>query len=230
MNAAADHRPRVAAERRDRMCRHLMQSALHAMVARGTAALPLDAVLDAAGVSRATFYKYFADVPAVVQAMGVALSDELIAALDPLVKDHDDPAARLSCGLHGGLLAVQALPALGLLLAHTGWPAVELGPQHALHRLVGADLVRGMNRRRFVRMDLPLALELLTGTMLAGVARLSAADPPADLVPQVVAAALRQLGLDPAEARRLAKQPVTLPVPAAPSWLASLIRADDPPR
>lgn len=219
MSQPDDHRPRVAAERRDRMRRHLLESAWRAVQSHGSAALPLEALLAEAQVSRATFYKYFADVPAVVRAMAVEVSDELIAALDPLVKAHDDPAARLACGLLGSLRAVQARPALGLLLAGAGWPAVDLGPQHALHRLVGADLERGMKKRRFVRMDLSLALDLMQAAAIAAAHRLAMPDVPPDLVPQAVSAALRQLGLPADEAQALARLPLDLPTPPPGSWL-----------
>lgn len=228
MTDTADHRPRVAAERRDRMRRHLLASAWRAVQAHGSATLPLDALLAEAQVSRATFYKYFADVAAVVQAMAVEVSDELIAALDPLVKAHDDPAARLACGLLGSLRAVQARPALGLLLTGAGWPAVDLGPQHALHRLVGTDLERGMKKRRFVRMDLPLALDLMQAAAIAGAHRLAMPDVPADLVPQAVSAALRQLGLPADEAQALARLPLELPAPPTGSWLEQAPEAAHP--
>ena len=57
--AHADHRPRVAAERRTRMRRKLVESALFVFAEKGVDASVIEDVIAAAGVSRGTFYNYF---------------------------------------------------------------------------------------------------------------------------------------------------------------------------
>ena len=56
---ATDHRPRVAAERRARMRRKLVESALLVFAEKGVDASVIEDVIAAAGVSRGTFYNYF---------------------------------------------------------------------------------------------------------------------------------------------------------------------------
>jgi len=57
--ARSDHRPRVAAERRARMRRKLVESALLVFAGKGVDASVIEDVIVAAGVSRGTFYNYF---------------------------------------------------------------------------------------------------------------------------------------------------------------------------
>ena len=203
-----DHRPAVAAARRDRMRTHLIESALRSVLVHGSVAVPLEALLQQAEVSRGTFYKYFPDVPALVQTAAAALSDELIASLHPMVQAHDDPAQRLAAGLSGVLDLVRRAPLLGHLLGGTGWPAVQPGEEHAFNRLVRSDVERGQRTRRFARMDVSLAMELLAAHVVAAARRLADGGDPAQLTRQTVAALLRCLGVDDGEARSLARRPV----------------------
>lgn len=205
---AADHRPAVAAARRDRTRAHLIESALRAVMAQGSVAVPLEVLLEQAEVSRGTFYKYFPDVPALVQTMASSLSDELIASLHPMIQSIEDPAERLATGMLGVLGLVQRAPMLGHLLASTGWPLVQPGEEHAFHRLVRSDVARGQRTRRFIRMDTSLAMELLAAHVVAASRRLAGDGDSARLARQTVAALLRCLGVDAQDARRLARSPL----------------------
>lgn len=210
VSPAPDHRPAVAAARRDRMRAHLIESALRAVLAQGSVGVPLEALLAQADVSRGTFYKYFPDVQSLVQTMASALSDELIASLHPLVQSVDDPAQRLAAGMWAVLGLVQRAPLLGQLLASTGWPQVQPDEAHAFHRLVRSDVERGQRLRRFARMDPSLAMELLAAHVVAASRRLASDGDAAQLTRQTVASLLRCLGVDDRDARLLAQRPVRL--------------------
>ena len=58
-SALPDHRTRVAAERRARMHRKLVESALLVFAEKGVDASVIEDVIAAADVSRGTFYNYF---------------------------------------------------------------------------------------------------------------------------------------------------------------------------
>lgn len=206
--SGGDHRPAVAAARRDRMRAHLIEAGLRAVLAEGSVAVPLEKLLEQADVSRATFYKYFPDVQTLVQSVASTVSDELIASLHPTVAAIDDPAQRLATGMLGVLGLVQRAPMLGQLFTHAGWPWVQPDEAHAFHRLVRSNVERGQRTRRFVRMDLPLAMGLLAAHVMAASRRLAQGGNTAQLATQTVAALLRCLGVDDLEARRLARSPV----------------------
>lgn len=204
----SDHRPAVAAARRDRMRTHLVESGLRAVLAQGALNVSLETLLAQADVSRGTFYKYFPDVPTLVQCLATALSGELIAALHPMVEPIEDPAERLATGMLAVLGLVQRAPMLGQLLAHSSWPMVLPDEDHPFLKLVSKDVERGQRLRRFARMDLPLAMELLAAHVVAASRRLAGGGEATPLARQTVAALLRCLGVDDGEARRLADRPV----------------------
>lgn len=222
---AADHRPGVAAARRDRTRAHLVESALRVVLAQGALTVPLEALLEQAEVSRGTFYKYFPDVQALVQTMASALSDELISSLHPMLEVVDDPAQRLATGMLGVLGLVQRAPMLGHLLASTGWPLVQPDDEHAFRRLVRSDVERGQRTRRFVRMDPSLAMELLAAHVVAASRRLAGDGDSARLATQTVEALLRCLGVDAQDARRLARKPPRYS-DARPGPLLRLVASD----
>jgi AcrR family transcriptional regulator len=94
-----DHRPRVAAERRERMRARLLASAMRLVAEKGPAATSIDDVISAAEVSRGTFYKYFPSPDALVRELAIAIANELIGMVEPVVLSYADPAERVSSGI-----------------------------------------------------------------------------------------------------------------------------------
>src|SRR6185369_14516799 len=97
--AIQDHRPRVAAERRERMRSRLLSSALQLIAEQGPAATSIDDVIAAAEVSRGTFYKYFPSPEALVQELALEVAKDLVYLADPVVQEREDPAERVACGI-----------------------------------------------------------------------------------------------------------------------------------
>ena len=93
---ATDHRPRVAAERRARMRRKLVESALLVFAEKGVDASVIEDVIAAAGVSRGTFYNYFRTNVELLVAAIQALGNEVVDLVESRVKAFPSPAARLS--------------------------------------------------------------------------------------------------------------------------------------
>src|SRR5689334_266328 len=94
-----DHRPRVAAERRERMHNRLVESALVVFGQRGVDATIVDELIRTAGVSRGTFYNYFRTNEDVLVAVSVAVSNEMLRLVDPFAHAEADPAARIAVGM-----------------------------------------------------------------------------------------------------------------------------------
>src|SRR4030095_10645030 len=83
-----DHRPRVAAERRERMRSRLLSSALQLVAAQGPSSTSIDDVIAAAEVSRGTFYKYFPSPEALVQELAFEVAKDLVYMADPVGRGH----------------------------------------------------------------------------------------------------------------------------------------------
>jgi TetR/AcrR family transcriptional regulator, ethionamide resistance regulator len=209
-----DHRPRVAAERRERMRSRLLSSALQLVAAKGPAATSIDDVIAAAEVSRGTFYKYFSSPQALVQELAFELATDLVHLADPVVRERDDPAERVACGIR--LVARLALqhPAAAGFLVQLGWPDTQ-GQENALLDFVRRDLAEGMKRGRFREMPMPLALNIVSGAVIGAIHCMLKPSCEADFAEMTAAAALRALGVAGRTADALAYRPLK-PVTAFP--------------
>lgn len=197
-----DHRPRVAAQRRERMRSRLLSSALELVAAQGPAATSIDDVIAAAEVSRGTFYKYFLSPQALVQELAYEVAKDLVCLADPVVRERDDPAERVACGIR--LVARLALhhPAAAGFLVQLGWPDTQ-GP-NVLLDFVRRDLAEGIKRGRFREMPMPLALNMVSGAVIGAIhCMLKPACEP-DFAEMTAAAALRALGVPGKSADALA--------------------------
>lgn len=201
-----DHRPRVAAERRERMRARLLASAMRLVAEKGPAATSIDDVISAAEVSRGTFYKYFPSPDALVRELAVEIANELIGMADPVVRSHADPAERVSSGMR--LVARLAIdhPLAATFLARLGWPDAR-GPSMLLD-FVKRDLAEGIRQGRFIRMPIELALNIVTGAVLGATHCMLEPGCESDFAEQSAAAALRGLGLDAPSAERIANSPM----------------------
>lgn len=201
-----DHRPRVAAERRERMRARLFASAMKLVAEKGPAATSIDDVISVAEVSRGTFYKYFPSPDALVRELAVEIANELIAMAEPVVLSYADPAERVASGMR--LVARLAIdhPLAATFLVRLGWPDAR-GP-NILLEFVRRDLTEGIRQGRFTRMPVALALNIVTGAVLGATHCMLEPGCDADFAEQSAAAALRGLGLDAKSAERIANSPL----------------------
>jgi AcrR family transcriptional regulator len=201
-----DHRPRVAAERRERMRMRLLSTAIRLGAQRGPAAITIDDVVVGAEVSRGSFYKYFASTDALFRDLATQIANELIRMAEPAVLGFDDPAERVAAGIR--LVARTAIdhPTVAAFLVRLGWP--DVGGPDILLDFLRRDLDAGMRQRRFTRMPIALALNIVAGAVIGATHCMLAPGCESDFAEQTAAAALRALGLDAAEARRIATRPL----------------------
>lgn len=205
----ADHRPRVAAERRGRMRARLLECALEISAAKGPERLTVDDVIAAAEVSRGTFYKYFDAPGSLVQELAVEVSDAVIRTMHPLVEPLDDLAERMATGVRTALRLVRAHPVLGAFMVRAGWPVSER--TQAFFVVVGADLRQGIRQGRFARMHADVALNLLAGSMVGAMHSLTQGGVPRDFEEQTAGTILRALGVPAAEVAELVSRPLARP-------------------
>lgn len=195
----------------------LLAGAMALVADKGPGALSIDDVISAAEVSRGTFYKYFDSPEALVRELAVDIANELICLAEPLVQGHVDPAERVSCGMRVVSRLARVHPLAASFLVRLGWPDAR-GPQLLLD-FVERDLAQGLRQGRFVPMPMALALNIVAGSVLGAANSMLAPGCEPDFAEQSAAAALRALGLDGAEARRVA----TLPLQETPIAAGSLL-------
>jgi AcrR family transcriptional regulator len=214
---ADDHRTRVAAQRRERTRRTLLESAMLVFAERGPDASVIDEVIHTAGVSRGTFYNYFRSDDALLAAVAEEVGNQIVAIVDPVVRDLPDPGARVASGVRLVLAIARAHPRLAAFLARVGPPAV--GAQSRATASLTRDLADGIGSGRFADVDARLAVDLVIGPVLAGFHTIVTRRVPAGYVDAMARSVLQALGVPRATARRLATLPLDVPSPPADSLL-----------
>lgn len=190
---APDHRTRVAAEKRERMRRRLIESAVLVFAEKGVDASVIDDVLVAAEVSRGTFYHYFRTNAELLTATSEEIDNELLSAIEERVGGLDDPAKRIASGMRLYFHTARRYPLLAKFLSRTGFDINS--PRNRFYEFLPIHVQQGMEDGQFREMQPEAALDLIAGTGLLALSRLSAGATAADYPEQIVAVIMRGLGV-----------------------------------
>jgi AcrR family transcriptional regulator len=201
-----DHRPRVAAEKRLRMRRKLIENALLVFAEKGVDASVIEDVIGAAGVSRGTFYNYYRTNAELQLAASDELGNEIVQQIENQTRDNRSPAARICTGVRLYLGAARQFPLFARFVARLGLTAV--GPDNLVYRYLPAHLEEGMAAGEFARMPVAVALDVVLGSVLTAVKRIAANEADDDHLQAAVLAMLRGLGVAEPKAQAAADAPL----------------------
>jgi len=215
-----DHRSRVAAVRRAKTRNRLVHSAISVFADKGVDTSVIDDVIEAAGVSRGTFYNYFQSNRDLLLAVNQQLGDEIILTVEKTVANLTDPAQRVATGLGLLIQVTRDNPQLARFIAQVGLEAAS--PASSCYSYLGDQIQQGVYQGRFCECPLDISLDLLAGTTLFAVLRISQGGISNAHVHNAVASALRGLGLGAAEAAELAARPLPkIDIPASCSLMCN---------
>ncbi|CAN0625297.1 TetR/AcrR family transcriptional regulator [Burkholderia multivorans] len=189
---------------------------------KGVGASVIQDVIAAAGVSQGTFYNYFRTNQDLLVAVTQELNNELLRLIEAQVREYADPAMRIACGIRMFLHAARTYPLYARFVGATGLHSA--GPSSLLYVYLPTHIEQGLSDGRFRRTSVDVALDVIVGTSLAAVLRLTREDLPESQPEQVVAAILRGLGVDHAESEALVGVRIA-PVVAAPESLLARVQA-----
>lgn len=194
--------------KRARTRQQLLDAAMGLMATRGLQEVSILELAQAAGVSNGTFYNHFDSREALLEAVALRMAEGLATDLRPLFSRTPDPAARVA-------LATGRFMGKVLADADFGWALLRLiGTHHQMSSLISqyilTDLREGERLGRFRYASEAAALDLLLGTLLAGMRSvLEKRAGPAHFA-HIAEITLCGLGMKAAEARKLSK--LALPV------------------
>lgn len=214
----SDHRPRVAAERRERTRTRLVESAMRVFAERGTGSSVIQEVIAQAQVSQGTFYNYFRTNEDLLIAVSEELNNELLSLIEAAVGEFVDAGKRIASGVRLYLHTAREYPLFAKFMSAAGLHAA--GPSSLVYEYLPPHIAAGQETGRFADMPIEAALDLLAGTALAATVRLARGDAPPDYPEQAVAAILRGLGVPGGQAMRLVKIELPRIQPAPESLLA----------
>lgn len=180
----------------------LLSTAVRVGALKGPASLTIDDVILGAEVSRGSFYKYFPSTEALLREVATHIANELITMAEPLVVGFDDPAERVACGIRVFSRTAIDHPVVAAFIVRLGWPDVHR--PDILLDFLRRDLGTGIRQRRFARVPIALALNIVVGAVMGATHCMLAPGCERDFAEQSAAAALRALGIDAAEAKQIA--------------------------
>jgi AcrR family transcriptional regulator len=204
-HAPTDHRPRVAAERRERTRQRLVESAMLVFAEKGMGASVIQEVVTSAGVSQGTFYNYFRTNEDLLKAVTEELNNELMDIIEDVVGGIENPARRISTGIRLFLRTAQAYPILARFVG--GTRVQEASSNNQIFTLLPPDIEEGIAKGCFITTPMLVALELIAGTVLAAVVNM-ASGMDEDHPERIAEVILRALGTDASDARDIVAMPL----------------------
>ena len=206
--------------KRERTRDKLLVSAQSLLMSEGAAALGLRQITTHAGMVHASFYNYYPDVAALIGDLGELLGATHAAAMAMTGDRHDNPAVRFTRITRQTLRIVAEQQGFGRLMFDIGLPTDRLATELRLR--LKMDIEEGVTAGLFTVADADLATAIVAGAITGLALDLHRGVLCSAKIDTATAQLLTYLGLDLAEAERLAHAasdfPPTLELPMR--WLA----------
>jgi AcrR family transcriptional regulator len=203
-----NHRTRVAAEKREKMRRKLIECALVVFSRKGVDAAVVDEVIALAEVSRGTFYNYFKSNEELLLAAVQEMGFELFSLIELVVGTAKNPLERVSTALRLTMHTARRYPRFGNFYVRSNSNA---SPSTSLaHQFLKRDISEAMQLGNIKQtQDTDIAVDFIVGAALGGVQSLLARPQNVNSYPEEIAFhILLGLGVSPTSARRMVEIPI----------------------
>ena len=186
-------RAEIGRERRAQTRSQILEAGAKLLSERHAAALTVDAVVEAAGVAKGTFYYHFQSMDDLVAAVGEKLAESFDEMLAPAMLAIRDPIARLSFGFAKFLHKAIADPSWARLVVQSSQSPAVFG--HGIRAHLKADIAQAIAEGRVSIEDADLAADIVIGIWLQVARGTLERQPAANLADHALAAILRALGV-----------------------------------
>ena len=189
-------RAEIGREKRARTRAQIVEAGATLLAERPLEALTVDAVVEAAGVAKGTFYYHFQSMEELAAAVGEKLGESFDELLAPARLGLRDPIARLSFAFTQFLEKAIADPVWARLVVQSAQAPTEFARSVRAH--LKTDLSEARAQGRLTVQDVELAADIVLGIWLQvtrGTLQRRAAP---DLIGRALDAVLRALGASPA--------------------------------
>jgi AcrR family transcriptional regulator len=206
--------------KRERTRDQLLVSAQSLLMHEGAGALGLRQIMTHAGMVHASFYNYYPDVAALLGDLGELLGATHAAAMAMPSEGVEDAAARFARITRQTLRIVAEQPDFGRMMFDIGLPSYRLATELRLR--LKMDIDEGVANGLFTVADVDLATSIVAGAITGLALDLHRGVLGFDKIDPATAQLLKYLGLDAAEAERLAHAAFDFPPPPQlpMRWLA----------
>jgi AcrR family transcriptional regulator len=184
-------RAEIGREKRARTRAQIVEAALLLLAERPAEALTIDAIVEAAGVAKGTFYYHFQSVEELVAAVGAKLADSFDELLAPIRLDKADPVERMAFAFTKFLEKAISDPNWARLVVRSAQVPAALG---RIRENLEADLAEAIAQGRLAMQDEELAADIVIGIWLQVTCGTIERRAPPELIRQALDAVLRALG------------------------------------
>lgn len=198
-------RAEIGAAKRARTRAVILDAARDCFGAAAANAVTVDAVMQAAGLAKGTFYVHFQDLAELEAEVGATLIREIDDSLQPARLAIADPVSRIATATMILLHDLGAVPARARLAARaaTRFPDLDRAPIHVHLR---EDLAAVQAAGRLALPSKELAARVVSAIAVQAATDFGQGRLNSKAVPDIVRAILRAIGCAPAEAAARAEQ------------------------
>ena len=186
-------RAEIGRERRARTRAQIVEAGATLLAEHPPEALTVDAVVEAAGVAKGTFYYHFQSIDELVAAVGAELGESLDELLTPLRLEIRDPIERLSFAITKFLERASSDAAWARLVVQSSQSRTGLGK--GVRANLKADIAEAIIEGRVGMRDVELAADIVMGIWLQVARGILERGARPELARQAVEAVLRALGV-----------------------------------
>ena len=192
-------RAEIGREKRARTRALIVEAGAMLLAERPPEALTVDAVVEAAGVAKGTFYYHFQSISELAAAVGVMLAESFDEVMTPARLELRDPIARLAFGFKQFLEKTISDPAWARLVVQSAQSPTEFG--RGVRENLKADLAEAIAQGRLAVRDVELAADIVMGIVLQVMRGILERGARHDLIREALDAMLRALGAAHPEVR-----------------------------
>jgi len=190
-------RAEIGRERRAKTRAQLVEAGEMLLAERPPEALTVDAVVDAAGVAKGTFYYHFQSIDELAAAVGAKLGESFDELLTPARLEFRDPVERLSFAFTQFLERAISDAGWARLVVQSSQSATEFGL--GVRANLKADISEAIAQDRLTVRDAELAADIVIGIWLQVTRGILERGGQRELTRQASEAVLRALGALPQE-------------------------------
>ena len=185
-------RAEIGREKRARTRAQIVDAGATLLAERPSKALTVDAVVEAAGVAKGTFYYHFQSIDELAAAVGAKLGESFDELLTPVRLELRDPIERLSFAFTKFLERASSDADWARLVVQSSQSPAEFG--QGVRANLKADIAEAIVEGRVSMRDVELAADIVMGIWLQVARGILARGARPELTRQAVEAVLRALG------------------------------------
>jgi AcrR family transcriptional regulator len=185
-------RAEIGRERRAKTRAQLVEAGATLLAERAPEAITVDAVVDAAGVAKGTFYYHFQSIDELAAAVGAKLGESFDELLTPARLEFTDPVERLSFAFRQFLERAISNADWARLVVQSSQSPTEFGL--GVRANLKADISDAIAQDRLSVRDVELAADIVIGIWLQVTRGILERGAHRELISHAGAAVLRALG------------------------------------